>query len=78
MTTFRNDSRTLLVRMPVLSLGRFRGALVLELTDRVEHRLGRRLWQTQAQAHRRRVAHAMDRADDQRTQALGRRPGGGF
>ena len=75
MTTIHHDTRTVVFRMPVLSFGRFRGALVLERTHSVELQLQlERL--REAQAHRRRVAHAMDRADEHRTQALGRRLGG--
>lgn len=74
MTTIHPDTRTTLLRLPVLSLGRFRGSLVLELTERVELQLERGL--RQAQARRRRVAHAMDHADEHRTRALSSRLGG--
>ena len=72
MTTIHPDTRTLL-RLPVLSLGRIRGALVLERTGRVEQPLKR---STTKRPTRLRVGQAIDRADAHRTQALGARLGG--
>ena len=74
MTTLHADTRTTVLRLPVLSLGRIRGALVLELTSRVEQTLERGV--QDARAARVRVGQAMDRADAHRTQALGARLGG--
>lgn len=75
MTTLHYyETRTTLLRLPVPSFGRFRGSLVLELTERVELELDRSL--REAPARRRRVAQAMDRADAHRTRALGNRLGG--
>ena len=59
MTTIHPDTRTLL-RLPVLSLGRIRGALVLERTGRVEQTLERG---RSHRATRLRLGRALDRAD---------------
>ena len=72
MTTIHPDTRTLL-RLPVLSLGRIRGALVLERTGRVEQTLERG---RSHRATRLRLGRALDRADACRTHALGARLGG--
>lgn len=78
MTTITIDDRTLRLRVPVLRLGRIRGSVVLQITERVELRIEERRHRTaEAAAARARTARAgasaVERADAHRTAALAHR-----
>ncbi|KGM13829.1 hypothetical protein [Cellulomonas bogoriensis] len=76
MTTMTVDTRTFRFRLPVLLLGRLRGTLVVELTEKSVLRIERR----EARARPGRLAHqqAVDAVEGHRTAAVAQRMGAGF
>ena len=80
MTAIQPDIRTL--RLPVLSLGRLRAALVLELSALTHDMAARGADDMAARgavdpgSRRRAAAQVLDRADADRTRALAHRLGG--
>ncbi|MBO1750995.1 hypothetical protein J4G33_04180 [Actinotalea sp. BY-33] len=75
MTVLTIDSRAVRLRLPVLRLGRLRGTIIVELSERAELRIEGR----EIRARDGRTAGAAEaRLDAYRTEALGVRLGAGF
>ncbi|WP_250447787.1 hypothetical protein [Actinotalea sp. C106] len=75
MTVLTIDTRAVRLRLPVLRLGRLRGTIVLELSERAELRVERREVRTR---DRRAADEVASRLDGYRTEALRQRMGAGF
>lgn len=76
MTALGYPTRTTSVRLPLLRLGRFRAALVLELTELVEQ--GRERHRRRRVADGAAYARAVDRAEQHRAAAIAQRMGIGL
>ncbi len=83
MVTIYYDTRTVRVRMPVISLGRWSGALLVRLHDRCEDHLDeivrlRDAHRTSRLARERRYAAAARRAESHRDGAVAQLQGRGL